>query len=577
MVDSRCMERQKTMHTPTTTADAANSRCETLERLLAAHPDAIVAGLADDGFRIAMPDAFPVGDHQLLALTPERATMLDVLVPDDRIAVVAAWERACERGIGVAAVHALSAPDTRLTLSMFDVRERYGVWVAVMTHDGDEREAAWGDLAGPLVVPARPRQATMHKNGTAVITDVDENVCRMFGWSRAQLLGQRSSEFIHPDDQARAVATWMALLSTRASQRVRFRHHRADGGWLWVEVENIYNGAEDPEAIDVVAQISDISEEMAAHEALRRREQLFSRLAEALPTGVLQLGHDGSVIYANARLGEILHLGTPTTASDPFAAIARHDRPALSDAITTALEHGADGDLEVEVYSPGTRGGRRCALTFAAVADQEGRPAVLVCVNDVTESVRLRDELRLQATHDALTGVLNRSAIMTALQRLLTHSRDEPVVVIFVDVDNFKPINDRLGHAAGDELLIALARRLQQHSREGDLIARLGGDEFLLVCHGRGVAAQAAAIGERVGNALSHPLALDNGEINLQASIGIATAQPGISAEQLIANADAAMYHAKRHKDGKPVLYNTTTPTQTGHSQPAASAVDLAP
>ena len=247
----------------------SESRLAAFATLLAAHPNAVVAALADDGFRVAMPDTFPMGEHRALAVPSDRATMLDVVVPADRIGVVAAWERARRDGMAVTGVHVLSDPGTRLTLTMLDARGRYGTWLAALTPDGEELGSGPEALAGPLVVPTRPRQATMHKNMTAVVTDLDDNVSRMFGWERERLVGSRSSEFIHPDDQERAVSTWMQLLANRGSQRVRFRHRCADGGWLWVEVENIHNGAEDPDDVDVIAHISDISDEMAPSEAAR--------------------------------------------------------------------------------------------------------------------------------------------------------------------------------------------------------------------------------------------------------------------------------------------------------------------
>src|ERR1035441_4557312 len=142
------------------------------------------------------------------------------------------------------------------------------------------------------------------------------------------MVGSRSTEFLHPDDLDRAVATWMELLASLGSQRVRVRHRCATGHWLWVEVENVHNGALSPDEVDVVAHISDISEEMDALEAVRRREQLFSRLAESLPTGVLQLRHDGSAVYSNARLRAMLHTETLATTSDLLAAVATAARPA---------------------------------------------------------------------------------------------------------------------------------------------------------------------------------------------------------------------------------------------------------
>ena len=564
----------KTQGKASPTPDELDSRWKGLDQLLTANPDAIVAALADNGARVPLPDSFPLGGHRALEVPAEPATMLDVAVPEDRVAIVAAWERTRARGISVTAVHPLTDPNTRLSLTMVDARERYGVWLGVLTPDLDGGEdTGTGVLSGPLVVPTRPRQATMHKSMTALISAADANACEMFGFEADQLIGARSSEFIHPDDHDRSVATWMQLLSTRTPQRVRLRHLCADGGWLWVELENVHNGADDPDEIDVTTHVSDISDEMAAHEGLRRREQLFSRLAEALPTGVLQLHRDGSVAYANTRLSEIMHPDTTATASTFHDAVASADRPAVQAAIRAALEERVDGELEVEVRRADEQDARRCVLTVAAVDDQDGEPAALVCVNDITESAQLREELRRRATHDPLTGCLNRSAVMQGLDGLLNAPEANSAVAAFIDMDNFKPVNDEQGHAAGDALLIAVAQRLRSIAREDDLVARLGGDEFLLVCHGAGLAAHAAQIGERVrGALLREPVSLPAGKFSLQASIGVACSEPGMTAETLIAHADAAMYESKRQRNGEPVLFSPASGDASANVKPLRSA-----
>jgi len=526
----------------------SDSRLAGFAALLAANPNAIVAALADDGFRIALPDAFPLGEHRALAVPSERATMLNVVVPADRIGVVAAWERARGVGVAVATVHALSDPQTRLTLTMVDARGRYGTWLAALTPDDEERASGPEPLAGPLVVPMRPRQATMRKNMTAVVTDVDDHVPPMFGWSREQLVGSRSSEFIHPDDQERAVSTWMQLLGSRGSQRVRFRHRCADGGWLWVEVENVHNGAEDPDDVEVVAHISDISDEMAAHEALRRREQLFRRLAEALPTGVLQLSRDGSVIYANARLSEILHAATPSDLQTLLSAISADDRPAVGAAVDAALGQGIDGELEVEIRPSGVRHDRRCAMTVAAVADQEGNPAALLCLSDITESARLREELREQAMHDVLTGLPNHRALIAAIDQELERARrtGRQFALLFLDLDHFKAINDRLGHAAGDNTLHETGEVIKTSVRAIDVVGRWGGEEFVVLLPETDAAAALRAA-ERIRAAIAnHRLASVDGA-RLTCSIGVATRpHDGGDRDTLLASADRAMYTAKQ-------------------------------
>ncbi len=525
-----------------------------LETLLAAHSDAVVVAMADDGWRVPLPESVPLGSHHALPVPHARTSILDVVVGADRIVVVRAWDQMQRDGIAVASVRALIDPETRLTLTLVDGRDRHGVCLAVLTDDRSKLDKRAEVLAGPLQVPDRPRRATMHKNLMAVITEVNASVTAMLGWAPEQLLGHRASEFVHPEDQERAVTSWMRLASTFTSQRVRLRHRCADGTWLWVEIENIHNGAERSEEVDVIADISDISDEMAAHEAVRRREQLFSRLAESLPTGVLQLRADGSVAYANTRLSALLHTRRPTTLSDLLGTVARGDRAAVKAAVEQALEQQLDCELEVGVLHPRVPKQRRCLLTIAAVPDQDGQPGVLVCVNDVTKSARLREELRLQATHDPLTGCLNRSAVIEALERRLGE-RNEGVVVIFVDIDGFKPVNDQLGHPAGDQLLIHFARRLQRLSRGHDLVARLGGDEFLLVCHGRELPAAAIAIANRVRRALDQPFILPSGAINLRASLGVAWPASGTTAETLITNADTAMYQSKRSANGEPACF----------------------
>ena len=530
----------------------------TLETLLAGQGKTIVAALGEDGWRVALPESVRLGHHHPLPVPNERTSFLEVIVAADRVAAVAAWEQMQRDGVAVTSVHAVSDPVTPLTLTLLDTRREYGVTLAVLS--SPEPEECPGVLARPILVPARPRQARMHKSLTAVITEIDANVTAMLGWAPEQMVGQRSSAFIHPEDQERAVTTWMLLTSTLTSQRVRLRHKCADDSWLWVEVENIHNGAERSDDVDVVAHVSDISDEMAAHEALRRREQQFSRLAECLPTGVLQLRPDGSVAYANARLTAILHGRTPTSISETLNAVARRDRRAVQAAVRRAMQQGVDRELEVGIPDPSGRSRRCCALTVVAVPDQEGQRGALLCVNDVTKSARLREELRLQAMHDPLTGCLNRAAVVQALERLLSEQQELGFVVVFVDIDDFKAINDRLGHAAGDAVLVQFARRLQKLTRRHDLVARLGGDEFLLVCRSKALPST-PLIAERIHRALEDPFALPSGRVKLHASIGVGRPGPKTTVDALIDGADTAMYRAKQSRERQPACFTDSTHT----------------
>jgi diguanylate cyclase (GGDEF)-like protein len=158
-------------------------------------------------------------------------------------------------------------------------------------------------------------------------------------------------------------------------------------------------------------------------------------------------------------------------------------------------------------------------------------------------------ELVFLATHDALTGLPNRTLILDRIEQTLTRARakQEPVAVLFVDLDNFKAINDSLGHGLGDELLCAVAERLEGVIRETDALGRLGGDEFVVVADGLSLAAGPELIAERLLQAFAEPFALGAGgetRVHAKASIGIATGlRP--SAEELLRDADIAMYRAK--------------------------------
>jgi diguanylate cyclase (GGDEF)-like protein/PAS domain S-box-containing protein len=533
----------------------ARVRHSSFDSLVRSHPEAMFSAIGPDGFRVPMPARVGLADDRIIPPPADgRATLLDLVVPDDARTVVEIWQRVRRTGMAIGSVRTRSAPDRALTLSFVDLSDRYGVIVGAFTEQEGDQHASTR-LTPSLLVPARPRTAAMTKSHEGVITGVDDRAVRMLGWAEEQIVGQRSADFIHPDDNDRALFAWMEMLGTRSGQRVRLRHRCADGSWLWVEIENAYHldeGADFTSAV-VTTLVNDISDEMAAHEALDRQERLFRRLAESLPIGLIQLEPDGSLAYANSRLARILGVAGAQTLDAQLATVAARDRPLLDAALAAALADGTEQDIEVDVAVPGAAEPRRCQVTLIALSDQDGTPGALACVSDITESAKARAALTVKATSDALTGCHNRSSVLAVLDRALAED-DLPVGVVYVDLDRFKPVNDTYGHAAGDELLVHTARCLTGLLREGDAVARLGGDEFLVVARGVGGPAQALTVAERAAAALCRPVALRAGTVDLAASIGAAASAPGDTAETLIARADAAMYESKRARDGVPVL-----------------------
>lgn len=178
-----------------------------------------------------------------------------------------------------------------------------------------------------------------------------------------------------------------------------------------------------------------------------------------------------------------------------------------------------------------------------------GEGELVVCIADIDDEKVLEANLWQRATHDPLTGLLNRTQLLDLLERALQRRdrADASVAVIFVDLDEFKGINDREGHRTGDEVLREIAGRMERAIRPADVVARIGGDEFAVLCEDLHEPAEATDIAARVRSAIARPLRLANRTAAVTATTGIAQAQPGDTAEGLIARADRAMYEGKRH------------------------------
>jgi diguanylate cyclase (GGDEF)-like protein len=179
----------------------------------------------------------------------------------------------------------------------------------------------------------------------------------------------------------------------------------------------------------------------------------------------------------------------------------------------------------------------------------------ITCVLDITDSARARQELEHRATYDTLTHVHNRSSILAVLQEQLERQDGQLTGVVYVDLDKFKPVNDTLGHAAGDELLVLVGERLKMATRDSDVIGRLGGDEFLIVLRDVPSSEVAMRAAERISMTVCGSFELSCGEADLRASIGVACGEHGaLTADELVRQADVAMYRSKSDGRCVPVL-----------------------
>lgn len=217
--------------------------------------------------------------------------------------------------------------------------------------------------------------------------------------------------------------------------------------------------------------------------------------------------------------------------------------------------------------------------TISAIRDESGKIANYIGVfRDITQRRLNQARLERMASYDPLTGLFNREHFNTLLESQLASLEytQSGLAVLFLDLDDFKPINDNFGHACGDELLIEISRRLKHLMRANDLTARFGGDEFVIALTGLGTADKAAKVAEKVMADIIRPYQLDNGElVRVSVSVGIAfTSSHEISAAQLLDAADAAMYDAKQQ--GKNRLAHADALDQRGEGQDAYTLVKTA-
>lgn len=288
------------------------------------------------------------------------------------------------------------------------------------------------------------------------------------------------------------------------------------------------------------------SHHVAASDRLALRfEQLQSEIAEGPCLVAYRSGKpvaEGDLRAAATRFPEFAPQAVAAGLSAVFAFPLRQSDSQL-------------GALDLYSESPGllTQEAMEAAQTLADVA-----AAYLLNAQARLELQTISDRAHNRSLHDDLTGLPNRALLLERLEHAFLRSRRTGAVsaVLFVDLDAFKAVNDRYGHATGDDLLIALAGRLSALLRPADTVARLHGDEFVILCEDLHHADEAIVIAHRLDRALSEPFELAAGSINITASVGIAFADLAGAPAEVLRNADTAMYQAKRAGGGRHVFDN---------------------
>jgi len=294
---------------------------------------------------------------------------------------------------------------------------------------------------------------------------------------------------------------------------------------------------------------------------LREREQRFQALVQHSSDVVTVIDADAVVQYQSESVGRVFGYDAAELTGRPLTTLL--DQESFDQVGETVRELIGEPygvrllDLTVRHHDGHLA---QAEMTITNLLDNPSVLGLVINTRDVSERKELEDQLIHEAFHDSLTKLANRALFKDRVEQALLRRTvaEIPVSVLFLDLDGFKEVNDSLGHAAGDQLLIKVAERLRGSVRPGDTVARFGGDEFAVLIENDG----AVELARRIVDGLEEPLLIESNEILVRASIGIATAGPDAGdADQLMRNADLAMYRAKATGDGGFAEYDPTMHT----------------
>ena len=382
------------------------------------------------------------------------------------------------------------------------------------------------------------------------------------GFSRVGDPSIKVAEWVHREDHGLVMDALMRsreLPGVDVDARVRV-HNEHDG---WHDMTLVFRNLMDhPDVRGTLVR--------AVDQTVFDREARWRTLVGASPIGIFEVELDGRCTFVNPAFERLTGLSAHQALDQGWSTVIPSETDCLSD-------DGDDGDecdaadasaCELRIILP-DGAARWVNMRSVPLRDAVGRvTSSLRTLEDITQRKRLEERLEHDATHDRLTGLGSRALLVEEMTAALSRTRrgGPGIALLFIDLDGFKRVNDMLGHAAGDELLVQVAKRLRDALRGSDLCVRLGGDEFVVCCEapddsgpgGGNVHEHALQLAERLLEALNQPYDVHGHEMLVGASIGIAGASGGdpVSIDQLLSNADIAAYRAKRMGRGRVEMFD---------------------
>ncbi|MEM8708698.1 MAG: diguanylate cyclase [Actinomycetota bacterium] len=412
-----------------------------------------------------------------------------------------------------------------------------GDWAGTITIAQDIT-AAIDDAAALDRVLAESGLAVIGIDGDLNVTQWGGAATELYGWTADEIVGRPVTTIwpstTDPDHIEALDESWAGRTGRYRAVRVR-----KDGSRFLAELTHSPSASDG--WVGTVTISRDVSDQPSHDERCRHRRHATAFTAAALPMVICQL--DGTILEANDAYGTLAGRTEPAAMQRFLDLIEPEHRPPIAAALgTLAAEPSRFEGIEVPLAGSDNH---ILNLSIAPVDEGPDRPPLaLVQLIDVSDQLRIQAELAEIATMDPLTQVFNRSCFEPLMA---SFDAGQAVGLLFIDLDEFKDVNDSLGHAAGDAVLQAVAQRLDAVVRDSDYVIRFGGDEFVIACPGLADPGAAMRLGERLHNSVNKPIEADGHLVDVTVSIGVSLVEagPDLDPEAAIGAADQAMYEAK--------------------------------
>jgi diguanylate cyclase (GGDEF)-like protein/PAS domain S-box-containing protein len=361
--------------------------------------------------------------------------------------------------------------------------------------------------------------------------------------------GEAWLDAVHPDDREAAMRQWQASIASGQAYECEFRIRNQAGEYVWILARARPVRGENGEIARWYGTCTDVHQRVITQAALRESEAINKSIIDASPDCISMLDLDGNVLFLNQASFSVLQ--GATAASVLHKPWGRTFGPSVRGAAKHALacaKGGRIGHFTAHQPAPGDES-KWWDVVVAPVRDADGVPTKLVVISrDITHQKSAEEKVRWTANHDVLTQLPNRAFLQQRLDQQIrdTNSGKSSFGVLLLDLDNFKRVNDTLGHDAGDALLCCFSDQLRAAARPDDFIARLGGDEFAVVLSGISSRAELESAVQAILGRLREPCLYGNKLLDCQASIGASLyPQHGRTRTELLKHADIALYVAK--------------------------------